>query len=114
MESAQQHIIRGCQGHAWHDKGVSKLCINARGGTTTYYIYKGVRYTYEMRDEEMRLITSLTITPLMHYVLNLISRQSCDQVHTWHDEMTLSIESVLSVSGMSQYNKSHYALTFWS
>ena len=71
----------------------------------------------------MRLITSLKITPLMRYVLNLSGRQSCDQVHTWHEEMRfttdyiwLSIESVLSVCGMSQYNKSHctYGLTFWS
>ena len=36
-DGAQQHIIRGCQGHAWHDKGVSELCINARGGTTMDY-----------------------------------------------------------------------------
>ena len=37
LDGAQQHIIRGCQGHTWHDKGVSKLCINARGSTTTDY-----------------------------------------------------------------------------
>ena len=36
-DGAQQHVIRGCQGQAWHDKGVSELCINASWGTTTDY-----------------------------------------------------------------------------
>ena len=36
-DGAQQHIIKGCQGHSYHDKGVIELCINARGGITTDY-----------------------------------------------------------------------------
>ena len=46
----QRHIIRGCQGHAWHDKSVTKLCINARGSTTTDYTrVLGAHITWEMR-----------------------------------------------------------------